>query len=912
MRRLRPAVVLLLVWPLTGCRSAARPLAIHLTEDTACARASDGIDCARWGTTGFGAIARWSSDFGDADGWSADAALRWTTLRTPDLDGDGKTDLCLLGRDALFCALRNGSTSFGPVHRTVIFDDREVGDWRAAASFAFADLDGDGHPDGCVRLSDGLYCALGTGDGSFAAATLWASWPFADAEGAAEPLAARSLRFGDLDGDGRDDVCLIKADAVVCALSTGSALAAPTAWTAPLWNDRMPRPRHASVELGDLDGDGREDVCIRDAASVRCFASTATAFVPLAELPLPAGALGLRLADLDGDGRQDLCVWRPQGLACACALAGGHAAFVDWELDAFAAPRFTAADVRSFTLVDIDGDGRADACGRSSHDGLGCALSDGRGFRAVRASLSDFGEGAAWRDRPDVTALAIGRRTQPSTGLSNRTARENELPGTTDWWVPYPQWSANHEIEAYTDATSYPAGGTVRVMLSTSHAGDSVAWTVLRTGWYGGDGARAIAAGRVVGNPQPLPPEANGRQPAQASWTPSFAIPLPRAAVSGVYALRLDSAVTGKSFFATFVVREDERRADLVVGRADYTDAAYNDWDGGNNRSSAYQGALWISFDRPLRSVAALGIYSYSSGYFVYEYSMVRWLESQGYDVKYVSDVDLDAVPDLLAGARAFLSVGHHEYWSAAMRDHIEAARDAGVHLGFFGSDAVDGRIRFADRRHRVFSRTVSDHDAHKLEYGGLALDLGKAAHDNPSDSLTGTHYAGWCVSVHRDCATDLLAKLRRADAFQIVDAAHPIFRGLGAERRLPSTVGYEYEVPFAEPSLLPFTVYTLASATDLDLEGVSPVMVAYRTPGGARVVNLGSMHWTHALDGWAGRAAFRASGGDRPCPPGAADCFARTSAAAAQVTANVLTDFGAVAATPSRELLESAPQPWP
>ena len=36
--------------------------------------------------------------------------------------------------------------------------------------------------------------------------------------------------------------------------------------------------------------------------------------------------------------------------------------------------------------------------------------------------------------------------------------------------------------------------------------------------------------------------------------------------------------------------------------------------------------------------------------------------------------------------------------WSSAMRDHVEAARDAGLHLGFFGSDAVDGRIRFADK----------------------------------------------------------------------------------------------------------------------------------------------------------------------------------------------------------------------
>jgi hypothetical protein len=214
---------------------------------------------------------------------------------------------------------------------------------------------------------------------------------------------------------------------------------------------------------------------------------------------------------------------------------------------------------------------------------------------------------------------------------------------------------------------------------------------------------------------------------------------------------------------------------------------------------------------------------------------------------------------------------------------------------------------------HRVFSRTISDTDSHKLEYANLPIDPTKPPHANPSDTLTGAHYGGWCSAVHADCLSDSAGKLRRADDFDITEPSHPIFRGV-AGGRLPGTVGYEYEVPYGDPTQLPFTLHVLARATALNLGTfVVPSMVAYRAASGARVVNIGSMHWAHALDGWVGRAAFRQSGeGDDACVAGALDCFVRPPSAAAQITANVLTDFGAAPATPSPELLQSAARAWP
>lgn len=56
---------------------------------------------------------------------------------------------------------------------------------------------------------------------------------------------------------------------------------------------------------------------------------------------------------------------------------------------------------------------------------------------------------------------------------------------------------------------------------------------------------------------------------------------------------------------------------------------------------------------------------------------MVRYLEQNGYDVTYISGVDTDRSGALLLNHKTFLSVGHDEYWSAAQRANVAAARDA-------------------------------------------------------------------------------------------------------------------------------------------------------------------------------------------------------------------------------------------
>ena len=77
------------------------------------------------------------------------------------------------------------------------------------------------------------------------------------------------------------------------------------------------------------------------------------------------------------------------------------------------------------------------------------------------------------------------------------------------------------------------------------------------------------------------------------------------------------------------------------------------------------------------------------------EYPMVRWLERNGYDVSYFTDVDSDRNGAEILEHDVFLSVGHDEYWSAGQRTNVEAARDAGVNLAFFSGNEIYWKTRW-------------------------------------------------------------------------------------------------------------------------------------------------------------------------------------------------------------------------
>ena len=81
---------------------------------------------------------------------------------------------------------------------------------------------------------------------------------------------AATIRVADLNGDGRADVCGRSADGLLCALSNGPSFLAPTVWLAEMSDAAGWAPYGPSLQLVDVDGDGRADACAQGPAGVVC------------------------------------------------------------------------------------------------------------------------------------------------------------------------------------------------------------------------------------------------------------------------------------------------------------------------------------------------------------------------------------------------------------------------------------------------------------------------------------------------------------------------------------------------------------------------------------------------------------------------------------------------------------------
>lgn len=204
---------------------------------------------------------------------------------------------------------------------------------------------------------------------------------------------------------------------------------------------------------------------------------------------------------------------------------------------------------------------------------------------------------------------------------------------------------------------------------------------------------------------------------------------------------------SGKETYIIFVVRDDSRSSDLLFQTIVTTYEAYNVWGG----KSLYDGppATKVSFDRPYLpgNVPRL---SSAPRFLIWEYPMVRFLEREGYDVTYCSNVDIHRSKTLLTSHRAFLSVGHDEYWSWEMRSNVERARDHGVSLGFFCANSCYWQIRFEPNstgspdRTIVCYKSTSDPVSTTPLKERTTVEWRQDPVNRPKDDLIGVMYNFW------------------------------------------------------------------------------------------------------------------------------------------------------------------------
>ena len=268
-------------------------------------------------------------------------------------------------------------------------------------------------------------------------------------------------------------------------------------------------------------------------------------------------------------------------------------------------------------------------------------------------------------------------------------------------------------VTGYCWPQSVAGGEDVGLHLSSS-GGRPVRVEVARVGWK----RDVVFKGTVEADEHPTPPNAAAEG---CGWPVAHTIATDHAWRSGYYevVLEIDVGEKIRRDYAFFVVRPQQ--ASIVLALASNTYAAYNDFGGPN----LYTGGTTVSYQRPMsagylfkppgkgRRVTGTGApdpqnaahvgyvqlnhlsgYAGSAGWPDWELPFIQWAEREGFEIGVCLNNDLAEHPEVLDHASLYLSVGHDEYWSKAMRDTVEAFIARGGNAAFFSGNTSLWQVR--------------------------------------------------------------------------------------------------------------------------------------------------------------------------------------------------------------------------
>jgi hypothetical protein len=337
-----------------------------------------------------------------AGGWRVDRHPRLLA----DLTGDRRADIVGFGDAGVYVALSNGDGSFAYTPSPVVADfGYQAGGWRVDRHpRLLADLTGTGRADLVGFGNDGVWVSLGRGDGTFEEPQFVVAEFGYLAGGWRVDRHPRYLT--DLTGNGIADIVAFGDDGVWVALGRGDGtfetprfVLEDFGYIAGGWRvERHPR------FLADLTGNGRADIMGfgNDGVYVALGRGDGTfeyaAQPVIADFGYLAGGWRVErhprlLADLTGNGRADIVGFGNLGVYVAFSRGDGSFDFVPQVVlgDFGYGAGGWRVERNQRLLACLTGNGRADIIGFADV-GVRTSLSDGNGgFLAKKLAAPDFG-----------------------------------------------------------------------------------------------------------------------------------------------------------------------------------------------------------------------------------------------------------------------------------------------------------------------------------------------------------------------------------------------------------------------------------------------------------------------------------------------------------------------------------------
>jgi hypothetical protein len=288
-------------------------------------------------------------------------------------------------------------------------------------------------------------------------------------------------------------------------------------------------------------------------------------------------------------------------------------------------------------------------------------------------------------------------------------------------------------VQGYTDQLSYRPGEVIQFHISSEAPKFSL--EIARIG-----AGRSVVWKRedISGSSHPIPEDASSHG---CRWPAALTLKIPDDWKSGYYTGRMRVVLSnGKAAESElwFVVRSAHPGQDtkILLQLCTNTYDAYSNW--GGYSLYAYNGRFGVqgrrvSFDRPVHTQFGQ-----------WELPFVRWAEKNGYTLDYAVNSDLEFHPELLKHYRLVLSVGHDEYWSTPMRDHLEKFIADGGNVAFFSGNTCCWQVRSDDRGRALVCWKQSFRDDPYFADGKHALLSSLWSHHlvkRPENHLTGVGF---------------------------------------------------------------------------------------------------------------------------------------------------------------------------
>jgi hypothetical protein len=340
---------------------------------------------------------------------------------------------------------------------------------------------------------------------------------------------------------------------------------------------------------------------------------------------------------------------------------------------------------------------------------------------------------------------------EQTTRESYPVRQENQRMGTHEWLLTNARIDPASKyrcpwIEGYCSRPSVQAGDSLKLYVSTTPESEFLV-EIYRMGFYGGTGARLMGKlGPFHGRMQPEPPPGHNRL-RECRWEACTTLRIPPDWVSGVYLGKLTALSSSVQSYVVFIVR-DTRPADIIFQCSDVTWQAYNRWpdqfalyDNGKEHWWCGPG-VDVSFDRPYGKYCQILDAPLSTGsgeWFLWEFPLAYWLEANGYDVTYVSNIDTHSGAAGFQRAKGFLSVGHDEYYSIEMYQNLRRAVASGLNVAFLSGNTCCGRIELRPGSSGAPRRTFGRVDYFGPRDEGMIYRFPSMAsfpHQSPPESL--------------------------------------------------------------------------------------------------------------------------------------------------------------------------------